>query len=136
MKITPNYGHESTSYREAGGEEGIRKLVDVFYDIMASELAYKTIRSWHPDDLKLSRDKLTAFLCAWMGGPNLYRQKYGSISIPAVHAHLNVTVTERDQWLGCMEQALLKQKFSSEFIEYLLKQLYIPAERIRAVCEK
>ena len=44
------YGHEDTTYRAAGGQAGIRKLIDCFFDIMASEPRYRTIYDWHPAD--------------------------------------------------------------------------------------
>ena len=45
-----------------------------------------TIRGMHPQDLAPARDKLTRFLCGWLGGPKLYAEKYGSIVIPQFHA--------------------------------------------------
>ncbi len=66
-----------------------------------------------------------------MGGPRRYSEKYGPISIPGAHAHLNVTERERDQWLGCMAKALAQQDYPQNLIAYLLQQLFVPAERIR-----
>ena len=88
MNDTPNtagpaYGTGDATYQAAGGEAGIRALVDSFYDIMESDPAYREIHAWHPADGQLSRDKLARFLCAWTGGPRLYREKYGPISIPS-----------------------------------------------------
>ena len=113
MAEDPQFGIGDATFQAAGGEAGIRALVDTFYDIMSSDLQYRTIRSWHPDDNHVSRDKLARFLCGWMGGPRRYNEKYGSISIPHVHAHLDVTERERDDWLGCMAKALAKQAVSA-----------------------
>ena len=131
MTDQPQYGMGDPTFRAAGGEAGIRDLVDAFYDIMSSDSEYQTIRSWHPDDNSVSRDKLARFLCGWMGGPRRYSEKYGPISIPGAHAHLNVTERERDQWLGCMAKALAQQDYPQNLIAYLLQQLFVPAERIR-----
>jgi hemoglobin len=130
------YGTEDATFRAAGGETGIRQLVDDFYDIMGSGEEYRTIWSWHPPGNEISRDKLARFLCGWMGGPPRYNEKYGKINLPPAHAHLKVTAIERDQWLACMSQALHQQEYPDSLIEYLLEQLSIPAERIRVVCEK
>ncbi len=70
-----------------------------------------------------------------MGGPPLYQEKYGSISIPSAHRHLAIGSEQRDAWLLCMERAISEQPYSADFSEYLLQQLRIPAERIREVCE-
>ena len=64
----------------AGGEVGIRDLVDAFYDEMDSADYATTIRNMHPQDLEISRDKLARFLCGWLGGENRYREKYGVIN--------------------------------------------------------
>lgn len=128
----PQYGTSDATFQAAGGVAGISQLVDAFYDIMASDLEYATIMAWHPKDNRLSRDKLARFLCGWMGGPPRYREKYGPISIPGVHAHLHVTERERDQWLGCMARALVQQGYPDDLVAYLLKHLYVPAERVRS----
>ncbi len=126
-----NYGEGDATYRACGGEAGIRKLVDAFYDHMDRDAAYATIRSMHPSDLTVSRDKLSRFLCAWTGGPKLFSEKYGAISIPRVHAHLPITEVERDLWLGAMAAALTEQPYPADLILYLQQQLAVPAERIR-----
>ncbi len=63
---------EKTTYELIGGEEGVRALVDRFYDLMDLDQAYAGIRQMHPQDLTSSRDKLYLFLSGWMGGPDLY----------------------------------------------------------------
>ncbi len=129
--MTPVYGQNDSSYQAAGEFAGLIKLVDDFYDFMESLPQAKKIRAMHPSDLTESRDKLARFLSAWTGGPKLYREKYGAISIPAAHSHLDIGSEERDAWLLCMEKALAKQPFEQDFKEYLLKQLAVPAERCR-----
>ncbi|MEP1472976.1 MAG: group II truncated hemoglobin [Halieaceae bacterium] len=130
------YGKADATFKAAGGEVGVRALVDAFYDIMGSEGAYREIWIMHPEVNEVSRDKLARFLCAWTGGPRLYAEKYGAISIPGVHAHLAISSAHRDQWLGCMEQALKRCDYPQEFQQYMLAQLAVPAERIRTICEK
>jgi hemoglobin len=125
------YGTDDASFQAAGGVEGIRVLVDAFYDAMETLPQAKTVREMHPDDLTESRDKLARFLCGWLGGPKLYREKYGSIAIPRAHNHLDIGPAERDAWLLCMEEALKDQPFANDFKAYLLEQLFVPAERSR-----
>lgn len=136
MADIPLYGFSDNSFQAAGGVEGIRKLVDDFYHEMDSLPEAAVIRNMHRQDLTLSRDKLTAFLCGWMGGPKLYHEKYGSINIPRSHAHLPISKVERDAWLLCMKRAIDKQQYRPEFSTYLLAQLSIPAERIFATSRK
>jgi hemoglobin len=133
--MTKVYGVEDASFRAAGEYEGIKALVDGFYDAMEVLPAAKKIRDMHPKDLTESRDKLTRFLCGWLGGPRLYREKYGPIAIPRAHAHLPIGEAERDAWLLCMEEALKSQAYPEEFKTYLMTQLFVPAERCRMASE-
>jgi hemoglobin len=66
-----------TPFERLGGEAGVRALVDRFYDLMDLEPAYAGIRALHPSSLDGSRDKLHWFLCGWLGGPDLYQQRFG-----------------------------------------------------------
>jgi hemoglobin len=128
--IAPKFGIKDASFRAAGGVDGVRKLVDDFYRIMDEAEDASIIRRMHPADLTISRDKLARFLCGWLGGPRLYTEKYGPISIPNVHAHLGIGDAQRDAWLACMERAVARQSFSPEFAAYLMEQLRVPAQRI------
>lgn len=130
-KNAVSYGTEDASFKAAGEFEGIKTLVDAFYDAMEVLPVAKKIRDMHPADLEVSRDKLTRFLCGWLGGPRLYRETYGPIAIPSAHSHLPIGEAERDAWLACMEEALKTQPYAEDFKKYLLVQLAVPAERCR-----
>ncbi len=132
--MTKKFGQLDASFKAAGGVEGIEKLVRDFYALMDRLPEAERIRAMHADDLELSIDKLSRFLCGWLGGPRRYQEKYGSISIPGVHSHLRIGEAEKQAWLLCMKQAIGKQNYSPEFSEYLLTQLSVPAERVKQVC--
>lgn len=127
----PVYGVGDASFRAAGGEAGLRALVDEFYALMDSKPEARTIRAMHATELAVSRDKLWRFLCGWLNGPKLYQEKYGPISIPGAHAHLAIGSAERDAWLACMREALAAQPYPQDFKEYLLRELAKPAARVR-----
>lgn len=133
---SPLYGTKDASYQAAGGIEGIRRLVDDFYRIMDSWPPAQGIRKMHAADLAMPRDKLACFLSGWLGGPKLFQERYGSISIPMFHTSWPIGEAERDAWLGCMAQAIELQAYAPEFKEYLLRQLRVPAERITSVQRK
>jgi len=128
------YGEGDASFQAAGGEPGIRRLVEAFYAQMETLPEARGIRAMHPADLSVSIDKLARFLCGWMGGPKRYAEKYGAIRLPSAHEHLDVGEPERDAWLVCMKEALIPQPYEPAFKQYLLEQLAVPAERIRSVC--
>ena len=131
---TRPYGTGDASFQAAGGEPGLRRLVDDFFDRMGSDERFATIHAMHPPDEEVSRDKLARFLCGWLGGPKRYQEKYGAIGIPRVHAHLAIATPERDQWLTCMAEAVAEQSFAEDFKDYLIKQLAVPAEAVRRRC--
>lgn len=128
---TRAYGDGDKSFQTAGGEAGLKQLADDFYQAMRTLPEAKHILSMHEEDLAISSDKLYRFLCGWLGGPKLYREKYGSIAIPKAHAHLDIGIEERDAWLGCMKEALKDKDYPQDFKEYLLEALMFPANRCR-----
>jgi hemoglobin len=106
MSSDQSNGSSTTAYALIGGAETIRQLVDRFYDLMELEPAYAVIRKLHPADLSPSRDKLNLFLTGWMGGPELYQEKYGHPMLRARHLPFPIGSTERNQWLDCMQRAM------------------------------
>ena len=130
----PLFGVGDASFQAAGGNVGIERLVADFYRIMDESEAAQGVRRLYPEDLTLAREKLAAFLSGWLGGPRLYAEKFGSISIPQFHTRWTVDEAERDAWLACMQQAIALQPYSPAFADYLLTQLGVPAERIRQAC--
>lgn len=132
----PEFGIGDASYRAAGGTEGLLKLSHRFYDLMNTLPEAREIRAMHPADLSSTTERLAYFLCGWLGGPRLYNEKFGGINIPMFHSHLPIGVEQRDAWLLCMAHAIAEQDYSPQFKEYLLRQLHVPAERIRQVASR
>ena len=127
------FGVGDASFRAAGGLEGLTRLVDAFYAHMDALPEATHIRAMHPVDLAVSRRKLTTFLSGWLGGPKLYAQEFGPISIPGAHAHLAIDEGERDAWMACMHEAVAEQPWDPAFRAYFLSAIAIPAERVRVV---
>ncbi len=95
-----------TPFSFIGGEPAVRRLVDRFYDLMDLEPGYAALRATHGTDLTSSRDKLHLFLCGWLGGPQLYVEKYGHPMLRARHLPFVIGIRERNQWVACMDQAM------------------------------
>jgi len=95
-----------THYERIGGESAIRALVKRFYQIMDELPETYGIRKLHAEDLSGSEQKLFEFLTGWMGGPQLYVDKYGHPMLRRRHLPFDIGDTERDQWMQCMRQAL------------------------------
>ncbi|WP_221800338.1 group II truncated hemoglobin [Oceanobacter mangrovi] len=131
----PVYGQGDATYQGAGGYEGLERLVNRFYDLMDSLPEVAPLRAMHSPDLSESRIRLTRFLSAWTGGPKLYSQHYGTINIPRAHAHLPVDRETTEQWLMCMDRALVELDYPADFRYYLMAQLRVPAERVLQVAQ-
>lgn len=95
-----------THYERIGGAEKVRALVHRFYQIMDELPESYGIRKMHAEDLQNSEDKLFKFLSGWMGGPQLYIQEFGHPMLRRRHLPFAISVSERDQWLLCMNKAL------------------------------
>lgn len=93
-------------YERIGGAAAVRALVERFYALMDALPEAAPIRAMHAPDLSLSIDKLYEFLSGWLGGPQLYTEKYGHPQLRARHLRVRIGPAERDQWMLCMRQAL------------------------------
>jgi hemoglobin len=122
---------QTTAYALIGGAESIRQLVDRFYDLMELEPAYAVIRQLHPTDLSASRDKLYLFLTGWMGGPDLYQEKYGHPKLRARHLAFPIGSIERNQWLDCMQRAMDEVAIDGPLKERLHESFFATADWMR-----
>jgi hemoglobin len=64
------------------------------------------IRAVHPVDLTASRDKLYMFLSGWLGGPELFVEKFGHPRLRGRHMPFAIGIDERNQWVACMVLAM------------------------------
>jgi hemoglobin len=106
-------------YELIGGESGLRKLVERFYDIIDSAPEAAQIRALHPKSLKGSRQKFFMFLSGWSGGPQLYVEKFGHPRLRMRHMPFRIGAVERDQWIWCMNKALDESAIDPRVVEYL-----------------
>ena len=121
----------STPYARLGGESGVRALVDRFYDLMDLEPAFAGIRALHPPALDGSRDKLHWFLCGWLGGPNLYIERFGHPRLRARHLPYAIGIAERDQWMACMMQAMDEHGVEPALAQRLAEAFFGTADWMR-----
>ena len=112
-----------THYDMLGGEQGIRQLVNRFYDLMDELPEAWELRKIHQQDLQSARDKLFKFLSGWLGGPGLYEAEYAHPRLRARHMPFPVDTQMRDQWLMCINQALDEQ-VSDELFKLQLKSSF------------
>ncbi|MCV2886574.1 group II truncated hemoglobin [Aestuariibacter sp. AA17] len=96
-----------TPYIRIGGEEGVKRLVKHFYDEMETESTVRPLYDLHPKPLDKIRHKFFEYLSGWMGGPPLFEQKYGHPRLRARHMPYPINSELKDQWMLCMDRALV-----------------------------
>jgi hemoglobin len=107
-------------YEALGGEEPIRRIVDGFYDFMETLPEAKEVLELHPKNLASSRDKFYWFLVGWMGGPDLFVQRFGHPRLRARHLPFRIDTAARNQWMLCMEKTLEKEIADENIRQQLL----------------
>jgi hemoglobin len=122
---------DPTPFERLGGEPGVRALVDRFYDLMDLEPRFAQLRAVHPTTLDTARDKLFWFLCGWLGGPDHYVERFGHPRLRARHLPYAIGSVERDQWMGCMLQAMQDEGVEPALAQRLAEALYGTAEWMR-----
>ena len=93
-------------YQLVGGADGIQHLVNRFYALMDELPEARTIRALHPADLSHARERLFMFLSGWLGGPQLYAERFGHPRLRQKHQAFPLGEAERDAWMLCMTRAL------------------------------
>ena len=99
-------GDRPSLYAAIGGEPAVRRLVRRFYELMDTLPEAKACRDIHPPSLENSEQKLYEYLTGWLGGPQLYVEKYGHPMLRRRHFVAPIGVEERKGWLVCFEAAL------------------------------
>jgi hemoglobin len=95
-----------TPFQLIGGEAGVRRLVEAFYDVMERDPALKRLRALHAEDLGPMRERLADWLTGWMGGPRVYAQRHpGRPCIVSAHAPFPIDAQTAEDWMGAMRQA-------------------------------
>ena len=132
MSLThPEEPQQRSTYDLIGGEVRLRELVNCFYDLMELEPEFAGIRAMHPTPLDSSRDKLFWFLSGWLGGPNLYIERFGHPRLRARHLPFAIASAERDQWLCCMSLAMRDVGIDAPLREALMQSFYQTADWMR-----
>lgn len=91
-------------YATVGGAETFRRLVEVFYQGVATD---PLLRPMYPeDDLGPAADRLRMFLEQYWGGPTTYGDQRGHPRLRLRHAPFPVSPGARDRWLEHMRTAV------------------------------
>ena len=120
-----------TPFAWIGGEARVKALVERFYDLMELEPGYAVLRAAHGSTLDEARDKLHWFLSGWLGGPDLYIERFGHPRLRMRHMPFSIGILERDQWVACMHQAMTEVQLDPALIERLTESFMRTADWMR-----
>lgn len=91
-------------YEAVGGHVTFTRLVDAFYDGVATDPVLKPM--YPEEDLGPAKRRLTMFLEQYWGGPTTYSEERGHPRLRMRHMPFTVDVDARDRWLRHMRAAV------------------------------
>ena len=116
-------------YERAGGWEFFERLVDEFYEGVATDEVLLPLYPEQPD-LTGARHRLTLFLAQYWGGPTTYSDERGHPRLRMRHMPFHVGVVERARWLEHMHTAVrtaCSDLSDGDVIEAELMAYFVPA---------
>lgn len=113
------------------GQAGIKALAEAFYDVMDELPQAAEVRAMHGENLDTIKRMLTAYLTGWLGGPPVYQAMKGTVCLTEPHEPYAIGPKERDQWLLCMDEALIRIDASEELKSMLKTPLFRVADTVR-----
>ena len=111
----------STFYDEIGGEPTIRRIVEVFYEGVATD---EVLRPLYPEeDLGPAEERFRMFLVQYWGGPTTYSDRRGHPRLRMRHAPFKVDPVAKDRWLVHCREGLdavdLTEQQDAQFWDYV-----------------
>jgi hemoglobin len=92
-----------TLYEHAGGEEGLHRLEQIFYDsVLRDPLLQPLFGEGRPQHV----DHLTAFTSESFGGPDRFSRELGFAHLISVHRGLEITEEQRERFVELYLAAL------------------------------
>lgn len=120
-----------TMYELLGGAQGLRAVVDRFYELMDTDPAFATIRAMHKPDLGDIRTGLYEWLSGWLGGPQLFSERKGSPCLVGAHLPLGIDASASGLWTTCMTRAMEDTGIAERYRDVLLPSLGRIADSLR-----
>ena len=115
------------------GDEKIRELATVFYQVMDETTEAADIRKMHAKSMDDITQKLYEYLVGWMGAEvHPYKEKYGTICLTKPHEGYDITEAHRDQWMMCFREALNRIDAPEEVKQMLENPLMSMADMMRS----
>lgn len=117
-------------YSQIGGETGVKQLVETFYDLIEQHPEGHAVNLLHlrGHGVAHSRVEQFNFLSGFLGGPNLYAEKYGHSNVRFMHEHVEINAAAKDSWLACMGMAIDEVGYAPELKKELMRNFTVVAD--------
>lgn len=120
-------------YDRVGGENGVRALVETFYDIVEKEPEGQVLHILHMRGQGVAHSRIEQFnfLSGFLGGPRLYVEKFGHSDVRKMHEHVEIDAEARDAWLKCMSIAIDRVGLTADVKEALMAHFEPVAAKLK-----
>ncbi|QSX37319.1 group II truncated hemoglobin [Shewanella sedimentimangrovi] len=122
---------QSNAYDMIGGDNTLKAIAHSFYQRMLQGDDTRELLAVHRAPLAQSEQKLYEFLSGWLGGPQLFQQKYGHPALRARHMPFAIDEQLRDQWLICMRYALEQHITNPDHRQVIYRAIATLADHMR-----
>ncbi|MEX1192850.1 MAG: globin [Brumimicrobium sp.] len=95
--------HSTKTLYELLGKKVISQLVDAFY---ARVYRHPVLIPLFQNEIEEVKDKQFCFLSQFLGGPQLYNEKYGHPRMRMRHMPHRIDEKAMEAWLSCMKDAI------------------------------
>lgn len=115
------------------GPEKVAQIATNFYEAMARDEPVLARLHNCDDDGRVDREtqeRFALFLVGWLGGPQLFVERYGHPRLRMRHGHVPVDKAMRDAWLRCMATALDAAELARPLREFLDERFYTMANHL------
>lgn len=120
-------------FTRLGGEEGVRALVETFYDVIEQDDDARALHDLHLQGSGVAHSRVEQFnfLCGFFGGPQHYVMRHGHSRLREIHEHVAIGPEMRDLWLACMVKAIDKCGIAPDLAQQLMRHFTVAAETSR-----
>jgi len=97
-----------------GGESKVHLLVNHFYDLIETLPQGRAIMEMHLKGHGLAhvRPEQFEFLCGFFGGRRYYHERHGHMNLREIHAHVDISLQDAEDWLALMDRAMVETEVS------------------------
>lgn len=128
LNVTNNKNKQAL-YDAVGGQQGLTILSNTFYDFVESTPEGRPVAKLHlrGHGIGHARIELVNFLSGFLGGPNLFAEKWGHSNVRHIHDHVTINQQASDSWMACMEMAMNKLEYDNELKQRLRENFLVIA---------